>query len=177
VVWSSLGSDSLQSSETHTLHPQQFSRPCLLFGVGYRLVLQLGRVIEVSAVGTRASLLLILTAVFVAIGTAIAAVSTALAALISDRTTKEECPKVLSVEWGMRLVGVLFGSVLVNQVFGDACAAGASTRDAMAWLERWLSSHPLCCSVWVWCLSWVWNVTAPVQRRNLLMKSRRSRNA
>ena len=108
----------------------------LLFGVACRLVLQLGRVVEGSAGATQASLLLMLTAVFVAIGTAIAAGGTALAALIADRTTTEERPKVLSVVWGMRLVGVLFGSVLVNQMFGDACAAGASTRDVLAGLER-----------------------------------------
>ena len=31
-----------------------------------------------------------------------------------------ERPRVLSVVWGMRLLGVLLGSVLVNQVFGSA---------------------------------------------------------
>ena len=108
----------------------------LLFGVACRLVLQLGRVVEGSAGATQASLLLMLTAVFVAIGMAIAAGGTALAALIADRTTTEERPKVLSVVWGMRLVGVLFGSVLVNQVFGDACAADVSTRVVLAGLER-----------------------------------------
>ena len=108
----------------------------LLFGVACRLVLQLGRVIEGSGGATQASLLLMLTAVFVAIGTAIAAGGTALAALIADRTTTEERPKVLSVVWGMRLGGVLFGSVLVNQVFGDACAANASTPVVLAGLER-----------------------------------------
>ena len=81
-------------------------------------------------------LILLLTAVFVAIGMAIAAGGTALSALIADRTTEEERPKVLSVVWGMRLLGVLFGSVLVNRVFGDVCTAGASTLALLAGLER-----------------------------------------
>ena len=45
-------------------------------------------------------LILLLTAVFFAIGMAIAAGGTALSALIADRTTEEERPKVLSVVWG-----------------------------------------------------------------------------
>ncbi len=36
----------------------------------------------------------------------------------------------------MRLLGVLFGSVLVNRVFGDACTTGASTLALLAGLER-----------------------------------------
>ena len=36
----------------------------------------------------------------------------------------------------MRLLGVLFGSVLVNRVFGDTCTAGASTLALLAGLER-----------------------------------------
>ena len=43
---------------------------------------------------------------------------------------------MLSVVWGMRLLGVLFGSVLVNRVFGDACTTGASTLALLAGLER-----------------------------------------
>ena len=54
------------------------------------------------------------------IGTAIAAGGTAFSALIADRNMEAERPRVLSVVWGMRLLGVLLGSVLVNQVFGSA---------------------------------------------------------
>ena len=108
----------------------------LLFGLACQLVLQLGRVMESAGTATLSWLILLLTAVFVAIGMAIAAGGTALSALIADRTTEEERPKVLSVVWGMRLLGVLFGSVLVNRVFGDACTAGASTLALLAGLER-----------------------------------------
>ena len=36
----------------------------------------------------------------------------------------------------MRLLGVLLGSVLVNQVFGSACAADASRTAVLAGLQR-----------------------------------------
>ena len=108
----------------------------LLFGLACQLVLQLGRVMVSSGGANLSWLILLLTAVFIAIGMAIAAGGTALSALIADRTTEEERPKVLSVVWGMRLLGVLFGSVLVNQVFGDACTDGASKLALLAGLER-----------------------------------------
>ena len=66
------------------------------------------------------------------IGTAIAAGGTAFSALIADRTTEAERPPVLSVVWGMRLLGVLLGSVLVNQVCGSACAVNASRTAVLA---------------------------------------------
>ena len=108
----------------------------LLFGLACQLVLQLGRAVEGSGEATFLLLILMLTAVFIAIGLAIAAGGTALSALIADCISEEERPKVLSVVWGMRLLGVLFGSVLVNQVFGDACTAGASSPALLAGLER-----------------------------------------
>ena len=107
-----------------------------MFGLACQLVLRLGRVMESAGTANLSWLILLLTAVFVAIGMAIAAGVTALSALIADRTTEEERPKVLSVVWGMRLLGVLFGSVLVNRVFGDACTTGASTLALLAGLER-----------------------------------------
>ena len=45
--------------------------------------------------------------------------------------------------WGMRLLGVLLGSVLVNQVFGSACAADASRTAVLAGLERLSLVTPL----------------------------------
>ena len=66
------------------------------------------------------------------IGTAIAAGGTAFSALIADRTTEAERPPVLSVVWGMRLLGVLLGSVLVNQGCGSACAVNASRTAVLA---------------------------------------------
>ncbi len=72
---------------------------------------------------------------FIGIGTAIAAGGTAFSALIADRTTEAERPRVLSVVWVMRLLGVVLGSVLMNQVFGSACAAYASRTAVPAGLE------------------------------------------
>ena len=63
--------------------------------------------------------------------------------MIADRTTEAERPRVLSVVWGMRLLGVLLGSVLVNQVFGSACAADASRTSVLAGLERLSLVTPL----------------------------------
>lgn len=50
---------------------------------------------------------------------------------------------MLSVVWGMRLMGVLVGSVLVNQVFGSACDAGAGRADVLAGLERLTVAAPV----------------------------------
>ena len=85
----------------------------------------------------------LLILVFVAIGTAIAAGGTAFSALIADRTTEAERPRVLSVVWGMRLLGVLVGIVLVNQVFDSACAADASRTAVLAGLQRLSVVTPL----------------------------------
>ena len=107
----------------------------LLFGVACQLVLRLATSMEDSGGELNALLMALLILVFVGIGTAIAAGGTAFSALIADRTTEAERPRVLSVVWGMRLLGVLLGSVLVNQVFGSACAGwfGASVAgDAAA---------------------------------------------
>ena len=71
------------------------------------------------------------------IGTAIAAGGTAFSALIADRTTEAERPPVLSVVWGMRLLGVLLGSVLVNQVCGRPV--------------RLMPVEPLCWLFWLCC--------------------------
>ena len=108
----------------------------LLFGVACQLVLQLASSMEASGGQLNALLIGLLILVFVAVGTAIAAGGTAFSALIADRTTEAERPRVLSVVWGMRLLGVLLGSVLVNQVFGNACAADASRTAVLAGLER-----------------------------------------
>ena len=92
----------------------------LLFGAACQLVLRLATSMEASGGELNALLLGLLILVFVGIGIAIAAGGTAFSALIADRTTEAERSRVLSVVWGMRLLGVLLGSVLVNQVFGTA---------------------------------------------------------
>ena len=115
----------------------------LLFGVACQLVLRLAASMEDSGGELNALLMGLLILVFVGIGTAIAAGGTAFSALIADRTTEAERPRVLSVVWGMRLLGVLLGSVLVNQVFGSACAADASRIAVLAGLERLSLVTPL----------------------------------
>ncbi|QNJ02490.1 major facilitator superfamily protein/ PucC-like protein [Synechococcus sp. PROS-U-1] len=115
----------------------------LLFGVACQLVLRLATNMEASGGELNVLLIGLLILVFVAIGTAIAAGGTAFSALIADRTTEAERPRVLSVVWGMRLMGVLLGSVLVNQVFGSACAADASRTAVLAGLQRLSLVTPL----------------------------------
>ena len=108
----------------------------ILFGLAGNVVLALARGMQGRTLGDVTPWIALLVLVFVAIGTAVAAGGTAFSALIADRTTEEERPRVLSVVWGMRLMGVLVGSVLVNQVFGSACDAGAGRADVLAGLER-----------------------------------------
>ena len=108
----------------------------LLFGLAGKVVLELARGMQGRTLGDVTPWIALLVLVFVAIGTAVAAGGTAFSALIADRTTEEERPRVLSVVWGMRLMGVLVGSVLVNQVFGSACDDGAGRADVLAGLER-----------------------------------------
>ena len=115
----------------------------LLFAVVCHLVLELAAAMDASRDGAVLVLMGLLVLVFIGIGTAISAGGTAFSALIVDRTTEEERPRVLSVVWAMRLFGVLVGSVLVNQVFGSACAAGADTTAVLAGLGRLAVVTPL----------------------------------
>ena len=111
----------------------------LLFGAACQLVLRLATSMEASGGELNALLLGLLILVFVGIGIAIAAGGTAFSALIADRTTEAERSRVLSVVWGMRLLGVLLGSVLVNQVFGTAVRLmPAALRCWLVWnVCRW----------------------------------------
>ena len=150
----------------------------LLFGLACQLVLKLGRAVEGSGEATFFLLILMLTAVFIAIGLAIAAGGTALSALIADCISEDERPKVLSVVWGMRLLGVLFGSVLVNQVFGDACTAGASSPALLAGLERLAVVTPPPSRLRSeWCLFLVWSVTTLPRRKTQRVRPRQSHSA
>jgi len=115
----------------------------LLFAVACQLMLRLANSMESSGGELNALLIGLLILAFIGIGIAIAAGGTAFSALIADRTTEAERPRVLSVVWGMRLLGVLLGSVLVNQVFGSACAADASRTAVLAGLERLSLVTPL----------------------------------
>ena len=108
----------------------------LLFPLAVRVVLQLTRSMELQGLLPSLPWVGALVLIFIAIGTAIAAGGTAFSALVADRTTEKERPRVLSVVFAMRLLGVLLGSALVNQVFGTACAIGASRSEVWAGLER-----------------------------------------
>ena len=70
--------------------------PCLLFGVACQLVLRLATSMEDSGGELNALLMGLLILVFVGIGTAIAAGSTAFSVLIADRTNEAERPRVLA---------------------------------------------------------------------------------
>ena len=79
----------------------------LLFAVACQLMLRLANSMESSGGELNALLIGLLILAFIGIGTAIAAGGTAFSALIGDRTTETERPRVLSVVWGMRLLGVM----------------------------------------------------------------------
>ena len=76
-------------------------------------------------------LILLLTLVFTAIGTAIAAGGTAFSTLVADRTSDDERPQVLSLVWGMRLFGVLLA------VFWSTRCSAVPARLVPAPLRCW----------------------------------------
>ena len=115
----------------------------VLFGFAVQVVLQLADAMQAQSMLTSAAWFLALIGISVAIGTAIAAGGTAFSALVADRTNDQERPQVLSVVWAMRLLGVLLGTVLVNQVFGSACDAGAGRAAMLAGLDRLTLVVPL----------------------------------
>ena len=115
----------------------------LLFGLTGWVVLQLAKTMPLanqSFLGGWIGLLLLIS---IATGAAIAAGGTAFSALIVDLTTEQERPRVLSVVWGMRLLGVLLGTVLVNQIFGAACGTESSGDTVVTGLERLIVVTPL----------------------------------
>ena len=115
----------------------------LLFGLTGWVVLQLAKTMPLanpSFLGGWIGLLLLIS---IATGTAIAAGGTAFSALTVDLTTEQERPRVLSVVWSMRLLGVLLGTILVNQIFGAACRTEASGDAVVEGLERLIVVTPL----------------------------------
>ena len=76
-----------------------------------------------SFVGARVGLLMLIA---IALGTAISAGGTVFFSLVVDLTSERERPRVLSVVWGMRLLGVLLGSNFVARLLGAACEERAS---------------------------------------------------
>lgn len=125
----------------------------LLLGLAGWVVLQLARTITLPGqpfVGAWVGLLMLIS---IALGTAISAGGTAFSALVVDLTSERERPRVLSVIWGMRLLGVLLGSAFVARLFGAACEEGAGPEALNAGLEQlivvgpWLLFGLALCSV------------------------------
>ena len=114
----------------------------VLFGSAGWVVLQLAHSMDSPQQSAMAGWLALLVLISMGIGTAVAAAGTAFSALVADLSSEQERPRVLSVVWGMRLVGVLLGTVLVNQTFGAACDAGASRDAVMAGLQRLILVTP-----------------------------------
>lgn len=108
----------------------------LFFWLAVQVVLQLADAMQARVILASGIWFLVLVGLSAAIGTAIAAGGTTFSALVTDRTSEQERPRVLSVVWGMRLLGVLLGTVLVNQVFGSACDLGAGRAAVLAGLNR-----------------------------------------
>ncbi len=121
----------------------------LLFGVACQLVLRLAASMEDSGGELNALLMGLLILVFVGIGTAIAAGGTAFSALIADRTTEAERPRVLAGLERLSLVTplLLLGLGVVS-VFGverrtTGLMLTAGPVPPMS-LSGWLC--PSCCS-------------------------------
>ena len=115
----------------------------LLFGCAGWVVLELARTMSSAEQPDVGAWIGLLALISIAIGTAIAAGGTAFSALIVDLTTERERPRVLSVVWGMRLLGVLLGTVLVNKLFGAACGVQTSGDAVIAGLESLIVVTPL----------------------------------
>ena len=115
----------------------------LLFGLTGWVVLQLAKTMPLANQSFLSGWIGLLLLISIATGAAIAAGGTAFSALIVDLTTERDRPRVLSVVWGMRLLGVLLGTVLVNQIFGAACGTEASGDAVVAGLERLIVVTPL----------------------------------
>lgn len=114
----------------------------VLFGLAGWVVLQLADAVSLPGqpfVGAWVGLLMLIS---IAIGTAISAGGTAFSALIVDLTSERERPRVLSLVWGMRLLGVLLGAALVTRIFGAACDGGGSRDAVITGLERLMVVTP-----------------------------------
>ena len=114
----------------------------VLFGLAVWVVLRMADSLQNGPQSAATGWIALLVVVFVGIGAAVSAGGTAFSALIIDLTSERDRPRLLSVVWSLRLVGVLFGTVLVNRVFGSACAAGADRIDVLQGLERLLLVVP-----------------------------------
>ncbi|WP_255599729.1 PucC family protein [Synechococcus sp. MU1643] len=103
----------------------------LLFGVACQLVLRLANSMEAYGGELNGLLIGLLILVFVAIGTAIAAGGTAFSALIADRTTEAERPRVLSVLMPLVLLGLGVVSVfgVERRITGLTVPVGSEPPD------------------------------------------------
>ena len=115
----------------------------LLFGLAGWVVLQLAETVALPSQPFVGVWIGVLTLISIAIGTAISAGGTAFSALVVDLTSERERPRVLSVIWGMRLLGVLLGSAFIARLFGAACEEGASGDALKSGLEQLIVVSPL----------------------------------
>jgi BCD family chlorophyll transporter-like MFS transporter len=115
----------------------------LLFGLAGWAVLQLAQTVAQPSQSFVGVWIGVLTLISIAIGTAISAGGTAFSALVVDLTSERERPRLLSVVWGMRLLGVLLGSAFVARLFGAACEEGASGDALKSGLEQLIVVGPL----------------------------------
>ena len=113
----------------------------VLFGAAIWVVLQLAESRAFNA-SQDTLWMVLLTLIFIGIGTAVSAGGTAFSALIVDLTSERERTRLLSVVWSLRLVGVLLATGLVNRLFGQACEAGASRADVMQGLQQLMVAAP-----------------------------------
>ena len=113
----------------------------VLFGAAIWVVLQLAESRAFNA-SQDTLWMVLLTLIFIGIGTAVSAGGTAFSALIVDLTSERERTRLLSVVWSLRLVGVLLATGLVNRLFGQACEAGANRADVIQGLQQLMVAAP-----------------------------------
>ncbi len=114
----------------------------LLLGAAIWVVLQLAQAKQTGLAVSETPWLVLLTLVFVGLGTAISAGGTAFSALIVDLTSERERTRLLAVVWSLRLLGVLLTTTMVGRLFGQACEPGASSADILLGLERLMVTAP-----------------------------------
>lgn len=115
---------------------------CALTWIAGQTVLWLA---EASQAGNQADVIsrgLILAAVFVFYGLAIAASSTPFAALLVDVSTEKQRPALVSIVWSMLMVGIVAGAILLSSFLGSSCAT-AELGTLVAGVQRLITVAPL----------------------------------
>ena len=115
---------------------------CALTWISGQTVLWLA---EASQAGNQTAVIsrgLILAAVFVFYGLAIAASSTPFAALLVDVSTEKQRPALVSIVWSMLMVGIVAGAILLSSFLGSSCAT-AELGTLIAGVQRLINVAPL----------------------------------